>query len=147
MPRPVKWRRVQFVPENTYFIPLNKKKCEIEEITLKIEELEAMRLKDIEKLNQEECAKKMRVSRQTFQNVIDKARQKVTKALIDGKAIKIEGGNYTINICNLKCLDCGHVFEVNYENKERQCPKCNSSKVICIKKENFCRRTCSHDKK
>lgn len=147
MPRPVKWRRVQFVPKNTYFMPLNKKKCEIEEITLKIEELEAMRLKDIEKLNQEECAKKMRVSRQTFQNIIDKARQKVARALIEGKAIKIEGGNYTINICNLKCLECGNVFEVNYENKTRQCPKCNSFQVICIKKENFCKRTCSHDKK
>jgi predicted DNA-binding protein (UPF0251 family) len=68
MPRPVKCRRVEFFPENTYFMPLGKRKCEVEEITLKIEELEAMRLKDIEGLSQEECAERMQVSRQTFQN-------------------------------------------------------------------------------
>ncbi len=142
MPRPVKWRRVQFVPENNYFIPVNKRKCEVEEIILKIEELEAMRLKDIEKLNQEQCAEKMMVSRQTFQNIIDEARRKVAQALTEGKAIKIEGGNYTINICALKCTECGDVFEVNYENKERKCPKCSSTEVVCIKKENFCSKGC-----
>ena len=59
VPRPTKFRRVEFFPEDTYFVPYNKPKCEIEEVNLKIEELEAMRLKDIEGLNQEECAEKM----------------------------------------------------------------------------------------
>lgn len=58
MPRPVKSRRVENFPQDDYFIPLGKKKCQVEEFIIKIEELEAMRLKDIEGLNQEECAKK-----------------------------------------------------------------------------------------
>lgn len=77
MPRPVKCRRVEKIPEYTYFIPAGRRKYEIEDITIKIEELEAMRLKDIEKLNQEECAERMQVSRQTFQNIIDSARKKL----------------------------------------------------------------------
>ena len=47
-----------------------------EEIILKVEELEAMRLKDIEGLNQEQCAERMNISRQTFQLIIDEARRK-----------------------------------------------------------------------
>ena len=62
MPRPTKFRRVDFFPENNYFVPMGKPKCELEEIVLKVEELEAMRLKDIEELNQEECAERMQVS-------------------------------------------------------------------------------------
>ena len=95
MPRPTKFRRVEFFPENTYFVPWGKRKCEIEEIVLKVEELEAMRLKDIEELNQEECAQRMQVSRQTFQNIIDSARKKVAVALTEGNAIRISGGDYT----------------------------------------------------
>jgi len=56
MARPTKFRRVEFFPENDYFVPWGKPKCEIEEIVLKVEELEAIRLKDKEELNQEECA-------------------------------------------------------------------------------------------
>ena len=143
MPRPVKWRRVEYLPGNNYFIPLGKPKCEIEETILKVEELEAMRLKDIEGLTQEECAEKMQVSRQTFQNIIDEARRKVVNALIEGKAININGGNYTRNICQFKCLSCGYVYEIKYEEDRNNCPKCNSKDVICSKKTNFCNRECS----
>lgn len=77
MPRPTKFRRVEFFPEDNYFVPWGgKPKCEIHEVVLKVEELEAMRLKDIEDLNQEQCAEKMEISRQTFQNIIDRARKK-----------------------------------------------------------------------
>jgi len=47
-------------------VPWGKPKCEIEEIVLKLEELEAMRLKDIEDLNQEECAERMQISGRHF---------------------------------------------------------------------------------
>lgn len=66
MPRPVKCRRIENLPKFTYFVPAGRRKCEIEEILIKIEEFEAMRLKDVEDLNQEECAKRMKISRQTF---------------------------------------------------------------------------------
>ncbi|QCX34321.1 DUF134 domain-containing protein [Caloramator sp. E03] len=142
MPRPIKCRRVEFFPENTYFVPLGKRKCEVEEIVLKIEELEAMRLKDIEGLNQEECAEKMQVSRQTFQNIIDSARNKVAVALTQGKAIHITGGYYTSDSCKFKCLNCGNVYDLNYEHDKHTCPSCGSKEVVCDKKNRFCHKWC-----
>ena len=144
MARPTKFRRVEFFPENNYFIPWGKPKCEIEEIVLKVEEQEAMRLKDIEDLNQEECAEKMNVSRQTFQNIIDNARKKVAIALTEGKAIKINGGHYTTNHCKFKCMDCDTTYEIKYEQDKLSCPKCGSSQIVCSKKAGFCRRWCNN---
>ena len=143
MPRPTKFRRVEFFPEDNYFVPWGKPKCEIEEIVLRVEELEAMRLKDIEELNQEECAEKMQVSRQTFQNIIDAARKKVAVALTEGKAIRISGGYYTTNHCKFKCMDCGEVYEINYEQDKITCPNCGSQRIMCSKKAGFCRRWCN----
>lgn len=146
MVRPIKIRKVESFPENNYFIPFGKSKCQLEEVTLKVEELEAMRLKDIEKLNQEDCAKKMEVSRQTFQNIIESAREKVALALTEGKAIKIAGGNYTTNMCKFKCMECGEIYSINYENDKYKCPNCSSNKVVCRKKANFCGKWCTNKK-
>jgi len=57
-----------------------------------MDELEAVRLADLEKLYQEEAARKMSVSRQTFGNIIQSAHKKIADALLKGKALKIEGG-------------------------------------------------------
>ena len=111
-----------------------------------MEELEAMRLKDIEELNQEECAEKMQVSRQTFQNIIDSARRKVAVALTQGNAIRISGGNYTTNFCKFKCFDCGELYEVNYEQDRLLCPVCGSQRVLCSKKADFCTKWCKNNK-
>lgn len=142
MPRPTKFRRVDFFPDETYFVPLGKSKCDIEEVNLKVEELEAMRLKDIEGLNQEECAEKMEISRQTFQNIIDSARQKVAEALTQGKAIKIGGGHYTSKHCKLKCMDCNAVYEINSKEDQNTCPSCNSKNIGCIKRMESCEKWC-----
>ncbi|MBH1939429.1 DUF134 domain-containing protein [Mobilitalea sibirica] len=142
MPRPTKFRRVEFFPKDTYFAPSGRPRCELEEITLKVEELEAMRLKDIEELNQEECAERMQVSRQTFQNIIDAARKKVAIALSEGKAIHISGGNYTTGQCRFKCYDCDSLYEINYAQDKEVCPKCQSTNVRCSKKSEFCNKWC-----
>jgi len=138
MPRPVKWRRVEYIPENRSFVPRPMEKCAcfegIQEVQLKIEELEAMRLKDIEELNQEECALRMQISRQTFQNILDGARKKVVTALIENKAIKISGGHYTKNICNLKCITCGNETKITYEENNLVCHHCGSNRVVCNEK-------------
>lgn len=136
MPRPIKCRKVSFIPETTRFTAENEK--ELEEITLKLEELEAMRLKDIEKLNQEECAKVMGVSRQTFQNIIDKAREKVAIALTEGRQIEIRGGNYILRECKRKCLSCDEVYNIKFEKDKRKCPKCGSEEVRCNNKKSCC---------
>ena len=137
MARPTKFRRVEFFPEDDFFVPCGKPKCEIEEIVLKVEELEAMRLKDIEELNQEECAEKMEVSRPTFQRILLSAREKVADSLINGKMIRIEGGNFTLNICPIQCKDCGKEWKDSFENLKAMkngtyvCPDCGSGNVIC----------------
>ncbi len=137
MPRPIKWRKVAHIPQNTYFIPCPKGKCKlrqpVEEQVLKVEELEAIRLKDIENLSQEECAEKMRISRQTFQNIIDEGRRKVAIALVQGKAISIGGGNYTTHICQVYCDDCGRTSEVSFESGDIRCQSCGSAELLCGK--------------
>lgn len=139
MPRPVKWRRVENIPENKYFAPCPKGKCRcfegIEEVQLKIEELEAMRLKDIEELTQEECSVRMQISRQTFQNIIDEARKKVVTALMENRAITIGGGHYTKNVCNFKCISCGNETITTYEEHRPVCHHCGSNKIVCNKKQ------------
>lgn len=142
MARPIKFRKVEFFPEDTYFVPWGKPKCEIQDINLKLEELEAMRLKDIEELTQEECAERMQVSRQTFQNIINSARRKVAIALTDGKAIRISGGNYKTTFCRFKCSNCGNVYEIKYKQDKFICPVCGSENIVCNKKSEICKKWC-----
>ncbi|TDA68340.1 MAG: DUF134 domain-containing protein [Clostridia bacterium] len=96
MPRPPKCRRVEFLPQHTYFKPAGIPLRELEEVVLAVEEVEALRLKDLEGLEQEECAERMQVSRPTFQRILVGARQKVSRALVEGKAIRVEGGTFAV---------------------------------------------------
>jgi predicted DNA-binding protein (UPF0251 family)/predicted Fe-Mo cluster-binding NifX family protein len=96
MPRPLKCRRVEFLPGVTYFKPAGIPLKNLDEISMSVEEAEALRLKDLEGLEQEGGAEKMNISRPTFQRVLASARQKIADALLNGKAIRIEGGNFEI---------------------------------------------------
>ena len=150
MARPVKWRKIENIPTVPYFVPSEKDIDEIPGNVLKLEELEAVRLKDLEGLEQEECAQKMQVSRPTFQRILISAREKITDSLVNGKTLKIEGGNFTRNICPVKCADCGKEWSESFEkleiikNGEYTCPSCGSSHVGCIKKcgGKFCDKNC-----
>ena len=64
----------------------------LEEVNLTLDELEAIRLADLTELYQEDAAKKMNISRQTFGNIINSAHKKIADALLNAKALKIEGG-------------------------------------------------------
>ena len=150
MARPTKWRKIENIPTIPYFIPSVKDVDEVPENILKLEELEAIRLKDLEGLEQGECAEKMEVSRPTFQRILLSAREKIADSLVNGKIIHIEGGNFTQNICPVRCLDCGKEWMESFENLESikhgeySCPVCGSTKVICVQncKGKFCRRNC-----
>jgi predicted DNA-binding protein (UPF0251 family) len=96
MPRPLKCRRVAFLPEATYFKPAGIPLRLLDEVILSVEEAEAIRLKDLEGLEQEQGAEKMNISRPTFQRVLASARQKIADALLNGRAIRIEGGNFEV---------------------------------------------------
>ena len=85
MGRPLSLRRVAFVPLITYFKPAGVQLSTLQEVCLSVEEAEAIRLKDLEGLDQEECAQKMNISRATFHRVLGSARQKIADALLTGK--------------------------------------------------------------
>ena len=92
MPRPCRCRRIRCRPDTNYFKPRGIPLDALEEVNLTLDELEAIRLADLTELYQEDAAKKMNVSRQTFGNIINSAHKKIADALLNAKALKIEGG-------------------------------------------------------
>ena len=82
-------------------------------IELGMEELEAVRLKDMEGKEQADCAAIMKLSRPTFQRVLYAAREKIARALVEGRAICITGGNYIPQMRRFKCLDCDATWELD----------------------------------
>ena len=117
MVRPKLCRRVGFNPNVTYFKPRGIPLCELEESNLEIDEFEAIRLKDLDGLEQEECAEKMNISQPTFHRLILSARRKIADAIVNSKAIKIEGGNFKFsNKCKGSFLK-GGVEDENSNSK------------------------------
>ncbi len=130
MPRPRKFRCVWTEPGVSYFKPRGIPVTALEEVVLAVEELEAIRFKDLEGLDQEEAAKRMKISRPTFHRVLNSARGKIADALIHGKAIKIEGGNYVMLTRKFTCYECRHTWEVPYgAPRPDACPKCKSTNI------------------
>lgn len=89
MPRPRLCRKINFNPNVRYFKPQGIPLRELDEVELTLEEMEALRLKNISDLDQNESAEKMKTSQSTFQRILSSAYAKVSDALINGKAIKI----------------------------------------------------------
>jgi len=94
MPRPRIPRMVWIEPNVTYFKPAGIRMIELTETILTVDEFESVRLKDYEGLDQTEAAKKMNISQPTFHRLYDSARKKIADALVNGKALRIEGGQY-----------------------------------------------------
>jgi len=98
------------------------------EICLTVEEAEAIRLKDLEGLGQEGGAEKMNISRPTFQRVLASARQKIAGALLNGRAIRIDGGNFEMSPHRFRCAN-NHEWEAPFElalpATPQFCPVCN----------------------
>ncbi len=90
MTRPRLKRCVGFEPSVTYFKPQGIPLRNLRVVNLSLEELEALRLKNVESLDQSECAKLMRTSQSTFQRILSSAYNKVSQALVNGEAIRIE---------------------------------------------------------
>lgn len=133
MVRKVK-RRVSCLPKATYFKPREIPLCDLEIINLSIEELESIRLCDLLQVEQNEAADRMGISRKTFWNDLQQARQKVADALVNGKAIQISGGNYVNSgECKVEfhCRGCEYRWEspCNAGRPER-CPKCGSASIF-----------------
>jgi len=133
--RPAKPRFVTEEPCVDFFKPRGIPLRELEEERLSVEELEALRLADIEGLYQEDAAERMEVSRPTFQRVLKSARGKVARCLVEGKALGIEGGNYLLSGEKrmFECLSCGSRWDSPYGSGvracETACPKCGEMTV------------------
>ena len=93
--RPKKPRFVKNEPQIRQFSPRGKA-GRPNEIELKIEEFEALRLADFRGYKQAEASKNMAISQQTFSRVLNKARRSLSEALVTGKIIRIQGGDYSL---------------------------------------------------
>jgi uncharacterized protein len=94
--RPKKTRWVKCLPGERCFRPKCRPLNKLQGVVLSIDEFEAMRLACLEEMKQADAAKLMKISRPTFSRIAASACRKVTDALVNIKAIRIEGGCCTI---------------------------------------------------
>lgn len=108
MPRPRKCRKVCCLPDTNNFGPLDSPVQEKSIVYMTVDEYETVRLIDLEELSQEECASQMNVARTTVQGSYRDARKKIAESLVNGKVLRIEGGDYKLcegegNFCSERC--------------------------------------------
>lgn len=135
MVRPRKERWVAYNSGVSYFKPRGIPMLELAEVRLTIDEREAIRLADLLGMSHEEAGRQMGVSRATFGRIIQRARNTIANALISGKAIKVEGGNYRIisGPRIFKCTRCGHIWkETKGSGRPEACPECEKDKFYRI---------------
>ena len=126
MPRPKCCRKVGCVPDKNYFKPRGIPASDLEEVILNLDEFEAVRLADFEGFYQEDGARKMDISRQTFGRIIDTAHKKIADVLINGKALKIEGGDVSIEeLKRIRCPHCKREYDSSISTEDAfGCPRC-----------------------
>ncbi len=141
MSRPKKYRKVCCKPNFNYFKPAGIKKRHLKETNLTVDEFEALRLKDVEKVDQKEAANEMDISQPTFYRLLKSAREKISKALVNGKAIKIEGGRYKMSErgsggyggppSECVCPECGYEEEKKrgIPCSKKECPECGTRMI------------------
>jgi len=122
------------LPGSNYFKPRGVPLSELDEIVLKVDEFEAIRLADLQGLYQEQAAEKMKISRQTFGRIVDAAHRKVARALAEGKALKIEGGEISMAAVSagrkFTCCSCRHSWERSYgTGRPACCPSCKRTDI------------------
>lgn len=140
MVRPHKERRIEKLPPLTHYKPVGIPLHDIEEIILTIEEMEAIRLADIEQLDQGTAAASMDISRPTFHRIVNLAHQKIATALWQGQALRVDGGKFRIaQQCKTGerhcfCQTCNHRWTIPYGTGQRchdlPCPSCQNFTVI-----------------
>ena len=130
MARPPIERSVEGIPHITLFKPAGVPARELEQLQLTVDELEAIRLVDLEALSHEQAAEAMGVSRQTVGRVLERARAKVAEALVGGKAILIGGGQYRV-LPRMRCFACQGLWVADAQQPAQvtTCPRCGSTDV------------------
>jgi len=119
MPRPYCRRQVSGKLRAVFFKPVGIPRMELEEVTLNLDEFEALRLAHLEGLYQESAAQQMNVSRTTFSRILESAHFKVTDVLVHGKSLRIEGG--PVQIVGRRCCRLhGEEKETQPENQPKK---------------------------
>lgn len=138
MVRPQKSRRVAFNPEISYFKPRGIPMFDLEEVRLTVDQREAIRLSDLQGMSHEEAGGHMGVSRATFGRIIQQARKAVADALINGKAINVEGGCYRIvnKVRLFQCINCNFEWEEPFgSGRPKHCPSCKENELYRLGKK------------
>jgi len=133
MSRPMKLRQVAVKPAVTFFKPAGVPMSALNMVTLALEEVEAIRLKDLEDLQQEDCAERMGVSRATFHHVLGSGRAKLADAILNGKAIRVEGGAFVFPGGRFRCRRDGSEWALSSDASASVapvvCPTCRGRDV------------------
>jgi uncharacterized protein len=150
--KPRKKRDVLYPPGAVYFKPQGIPMPYLNIINLTIDEYEAVRLGDLENLKHLAAAEQMNISRPTFTRLLRRAHSKISDAIVNGKAIRIEGGDYRLLGNRFRCRKCGSFWdagEEDMENKvEAKCLNCSSTEVDNVgeklKTDLLSEKKCSH---
>jgi len=129
MVRPKKERLVGFNPKINYFKPRGIPVLDLEEVCLTIDERESIRLADLEDMSHEAAGRQMGVSRATFGRIVQRARKVIADAIINGKAVRVEGGNYKMMSATrqFECQTCGYGWSEPFgTGRPQDCPECHS---------------------
>ena len=127
MPRPKRKRRIQSPPRIIGLKPIGIKMRDRKAVSMQYEEYEAIRLADYSNMSQEEASKEMKISRPTFTRIYSSARKKIALAIVECKALIIEGGNVEFDKQWYKCNNCDNIYE---ETEDENCPTCKSDSNI-----------------
>lgn len=138
MVRPQKDRIVKYNPNVTYFKPRGIPMIGLEEVVLTVDEREAIRLADLQGFSHEEAGVEMGVSRATFGRIVKRARKILADALINGKAIRVEGGNFRMiqERRIFSCQSCENRWEEPPgTGHPGVCPACHEDEIYRVSKE------------
>jgi predicted DNA-binding protein (UPF0251 family) len=153
MPRPLRIRRIFFQPHIRHFKPAGVPIASLDETILSFGEVEVIRLIDYENTEQSKAAKQMKISQPTLSRILNSARKKLADAVVNGKAIKLQGGKFQMvqprrgagmgrgggrgrmggfaagpgGSC--VCPKCGHKasHQLGAPCYQQKCPKCGSA--------------------
>lgn len=136
--KPKKIRDVSLPPKVVFFKPHGIPLKDIEIINLAIDEYEAIRLADYENLKHLEASKMMNISRPTFTRLLESAHKKISHSIVEGKAIRIEGGEFKFYNKVFQCKRCGQFQNLkDEEDKTRSCKNCNGDELKEIFPDSF----------
>lgn len=129
-----------------YFVSEEYNEENLEGIEISPVELKALKLKNLKNLNDKNCAKEMNITVKDFNQIIKLAREKLTNALVNGKAIivkdekEINQEDIVTTICKFRCAICGNIYTINYEKEEIICPLCLSKEVMSSEDAGFIKK-------